>query len=88
MAILYFRFDSDLAKVERINEHFKKEFGRIRDVVVGPDNMLYMTTSNRDGRGNRLANDDTIICDDQIQVLFQRDDGAKQRAFFRVSRDS
>ena len=27
-----------------LKEHFKGEFGRIRDVVIGPDNMLYITT--------------------------------------------
>ena len=36
-----------------LKEHFKEQFGRIRDVVLGPDNMLYITTSNRDGRGNK-----------------------------------
>lgn len=44
-----------------LKEHFKTEFGRIRDVVVGPDNLLYITTSNRDGRGNPVPTDDKII---------------------------
>ena len=35
-------------------------FGRLRDVVVGPDNMLYILTSNRDGRGFPTADDDQI----------------------------
>jgi aldose sugar dehydrogenase len=42
-------------------EHFTNEFGRIRDVIVGPDNMLYITTSNRDGRGDPVEQDDRII---------------------------
>ena len=42
-------------------EHLKGEFGRIREVIVGPDNMLYMTTSNRDGRGFPKAEDDKIL---------------------------
>lgn len=42
-------------------EHFKNEIGRIRDVIVGPDNMLYITTSNRDGRGSPKNEDDKII---------------------------
>jgi glucose/arabinose dehydrogenase len=42
-------------------EHFRNELGRIRDVVVGPDNMLYITTSNRDGRGTPKNEDDKII---------------------------
>lgn len=41
--------------------HFRKEFGRIRAVVAGPDNYLYITTSNTDGRGVLYANDDKII---------------------------
>lgn len=44
-----------------LKEHLKGEFGRIRDVVLGPDNMLYITTSNQDGRGNPIADDDRII---------------------------
>lgn len=44
-----------------VTEHFKDEFGRIREVIAGPDGMLYMTTSNNDGRGSPAANDDKII---------------------------
>lgn len=44
-----------------LKEHFKNEFGRIRDVVLGPDNNLYLTTSNRDGRGIPAIPDDRII---------------------------
>ncbi len=44
-----------------LKKHFSGEFGRIRDVVLGPDNMLYITTSNKDGRGTPNAGDDKII---------------------------
>lgn len=44
-----------------IKEHFKGEFGRIREVIKGPDGMLYITTSNRDGRGNPISSDDRVI---------------------------
>ena len=44
-----------------VNAYFQNEFGRIREVVVGPDGMLYITTSNRDGRGNPSQTDDKII---------------------------
>lgn len=44
-----------------IKEHFKGQFGRIREVVLGPDNMLYISTSNRDGRGQVQKDDDKII---------------------------
>lgn len=46
---------------KQLKTHFKGEFGRIRDVVIGPDNMLYITTSNKDGRGNPKNGDDKII---------------------------
>ena len=36
-------------------------FGRIRDVVEGPDGSLYITTSNRDGRAIPSAEDDKIL---------------------------
>ena len=35
--------------------------GRIRAVAAGPDGMLYLTTSNRDGRGSPLAGDDRVL---------------------------
>lgn len=35
-------------------------YGRIRDVVEGPDGYLYFLTSNRDGRGNPNKDDDMI----------------------------
>lgn len=36
-------------------------YGRLRDVVEGPDGSLYIATSNRDGRGAPATNDDRII---------------------------
>ncbi len=36
-------------------------YGRIRDVVEGPDGSLYVTTSNRDGRAIPAAEDDKIL---------------------------
>ena len=47
--------------VAELKEHFKNEYGRIRTVRVGPDNMLYITTSNTDGRGSPKQGDDKII---------------------------
>lgn len=44
------------------HEHLVGEYGRLRTVRVGPDGLLYLLTSNRDGRGdNPAASDDRII---------------------------
>src|SRR5688572_32127867 len=42
---------NDRRKVLREEELFDGEYGRIREVAVGPDGALYFSTSNRDGRG-------------------------------------
>jgi glucose/arabinose dehydrogenase len=39
----------------------ERAYGRIREVVSGPDGFLYFSTSNRDGRGNPAAADDRIL---------------------------
>ena len=44
-----------------IKEYFHGVFGRIRTVQVGPDGFFYLTTSNTDGRGNPLPDDDRLI---------------------------
>lgn len=44
-----------------LKRYFVGKFGRIRDVVLGPDGFLYITTSNRDGRGTIKSEDDKII---------------------------
>jgi len=49
------------AGVEEIKYHFIGEFGRIRTIVSGPDGAMYLTTSNRDGRGEVGEGDDKII---------------------------
>jgi quinoprotein glucose dehydrogenase len=51
--------------VTGIERWFAKDFqdgkyGRIRDVIVGPDGALYFLTNNRDGRGNPGKGDDKI----------------------------
>jgi glucose/arabinose dehydrogenase len=51
----------DGASVKTTLPLFKNEFGRIRDVVEGPDGSLYILTNNRDGRGKPGKDDDQII---------------------------
>ncbi len=41
--------------------HFFEELGRVRQVRVGPDGMLYVLTSNRDGRGSPREGDDRLV---------------------------
>lgn len=53
----------------KLQESFKNDFGRIREVILGPDNFLYITTSNRDGRGLVKAGDDKIIKVDPRKLL-------------------
>ncbi len=40
---------------------FVGEYGRMRTVVPAPDGNLWVTTSNRDGRGDPAAEDDRIL---------------------------
>lgn len=48
--------------VTDVRTHFKGEYGRIRTVAIDPTGeFLYLTTSNRDGRGNPTSDDDRII---------------------------
>jgi len=55
------RVELDGAKVVRQEKLFEKKFGRIREVAVGLDGLIYFTTSNRDGRARPRADDDLIV---------------------------
>ncbi len=58
-----YRLTIDPKNAKRISafEKMKEvEFGRIREVVQGPDGAIYFSTSNRDGRGKVRNGDDTI----------------------------
>ena len=57
------RPDEDkVARIERwfANGYSDGKYGRLRDVVEGPDGALYFLTNNRDGRGTPRSGDDRI----------------------------
>jgi glucose/arabinose dehydrogenase len=47
-----------IVSVERLLEG---RYGRLRDVISGPDGYLYVCTCNRDGRGSPVAEDDRVL---------------------------
>lgn len=54
-------YELNLTGKPNLKTHFKNEFGRLREVVKGPNGMLYVTTSNRDGRGSPKSGNDKIL---------------------------
>lgn len=44
-----------------LSKHLTGQYGRIRDVVLGPDNFLYFITGNQDGRGTPHSSDDRLV---------------------------
>lgn len=40
---------------------YQNQYGRLRNIVEGPDGSLYVLTNNRDGRGTARTDDDKII---------------------------
>jgi glucose/arabinose dehydrogenase len=54
-------FDSSGTGVANEEKLFQDRYGRLRDVVNGPEGALYISTSNRDGRGSPIQTDDRIL---------------------------
>lgn len=55
-------FDAEDPRVVSKHEvYLRNAYGRLRDVLMGPDGHLYVTTSNCDGRGDCGAAQDRIL---------------------------
>lgn len=50
-----------LADLGTSDEFFAGAFGRLRDVILGPDGAVWVLTNNTDGRGDPRDGDDRII---------------------------
>lgn len=55
------RIPVDDGTASRASAYFIGEYGRMRTVAVAPDGTLWITTSNRDGRGDPADGDDRIL---------------------------
>jgi aldose sugar dehydrogenase len=53
--------EQDPRRVTRHEVYLRNTHGRLRDVLMGPDGHLYVTTSNCDGRGSCGARKDLIL---------------------------
>jgi glucose/arabinose dehydrogenase len=59
--LLSISLNRDGTKVINIESWLKNEYGRLREVINARDGSIYLTTSNKDGRGSPKIADDKII---------------------------
>jgi glucose/arabinose dehydrogenase len=59
--LLTISFNGNGTVVKNMQPWLRNEYGRLREVIEGKDGSIYLTTSNRDGRGNVNVGDDKII---------------------------
>jgi glucose/arabinose dehydrogenase len=59
--LLSFSLNENGTVVNSIETWFKNQYGRLREVVQDDNGVIYITTSNKDGRGNPIKTDDRII---------------------------
>ena len=57
-------YEARLGENNEVSEfliHFEGEFGRIRNIQLGPEGMMYILTNNTDGRGTPRDGDDKVV---------------------------
>lgn len=59
--LLVITLNENGTEVENVEPWLENEYGRLREVIERQDGSIYITTSNRDGRGNPDTTDDKII---------------------------
>ena len=59
--LLVISFNNEGTIVEQIEVWLRNAYGRLREVIQSKDGSVYLTTNNRDGRGNPDIADDLII---------------------------
>jgi len=59
--LLRLTVDTGARRVTAQERLLEGTFGRLRDVVPGPDGYLYFCTNNRDGRGSPMSGDDRVL---------------------------
>jgi glucose/arabinose dehydrogenase len=59
--LLRLTVDASTRRVTAQERLLEGTFGRLRDVVSGPDGYVYFCTNNRDGRGTPMSGDDRVL---------------------------
>jgi glucose/arabinose dehydrogenase len=52
---------ADANKITKVERYLHETFGRLRNVVEGPDGRIFISVSNQDGRGNADFDKDRVI---------------------------
>lgn len=56
-----FKLNADGTEIIGRQDYFEGEYGRLRDLCISPDGRVFISTSNKDGRGTPGPKDDRII---------------------------
>jgi glucose/arabinose dehydrogenase len=59
--LLRLTLDASARRVVTQEQLLSGRFGRLRDVITGPEGYVYFCTNNRDGRGSPISTDDRIV---------------------------